>query len=174
MTHCEIISQLYQSQDLDDCITKIVKQKYREDFRQELFVIILDMPEDKIVQLYNNSVLKYFVVRICLNLVRQKRNIYHKKYLIHEHHNVDYAWEETLVTDSIDLTDRIIEEKKEQDMCNHIESNLEGVFGTHYYKSLVKLIAEKGSMREVSRQTGIHISSISKAVKKVREHLQSL
>lgn len=171
MKYCRIITDLYNSPDLADCITKIVKPLHREDFKQELFIIILEIDRSKIIQLHKEGVLKYFVVRICLNLTRQKRNIYHKKYLDYEN---KIQLPETLTIENPDISDRILKEDKELRLCNHIESDLENVFGTHYYKSLVKLIAEKGSMREVSRQTGIHISSISKAVKKVREHLQTV
>lgn len=54
-----------------------------------------------------------------------------------------------------------------------ISSLIDDFLGSPFYRKLYELIKVHGSMREVSRQTGIPIASISEAVKKARNHLKN-
>lgn len=168
-----ILEQLYSSNDLDDCIRKMVKQHHRQDFKQELFLILYEKPSQLIIDLHKNKGLTYYVVRIILNLVNQKRNIYHKKYsdntVIYDNDIVYQVPDE-----SYPLEERQSREDRELVLVDHINNQLDDQFKTPYYRMLVHLVNEHGSQRAVSRLTGIPVSSICEAVKRVRNHLISI
>jgi len=157
----QIISKLYLSKDIDDCICKMIDIRYREDFKQELFLILLAKP-DQVIDAEANGKLKYYVVRIIINLSRQSRNIYFKKYLDNK----------TIYGDISDRPDEMICDsiEKEEKILKEI-GNMDEDLGTFYYRELVKLVAQEGSISKAGRKVGIPKSSISKAIKRVREHL---
>ena len=77
----KILTQLYTNSDLDDCIRKVIPTNHREDFKQELFLILLEKPSGEIIRISESGKLLYYVVRIILNLSRQERNVFHTKYM---------------------------------------------------------------------------------------------
>ena len=174
MTVNEIIEEIYISKDFDDCIRKTVIPEHQEDFKQELVLKIYDIPHPKLHELYYRNELKYYIVRIIINLVKNKNKSYHKTYL---EKGITYD------SDKVDKYNKQEEEENfeerqkyedwEQDMIREIE-RMDESLNTPYYKLLVYLIKEQGSMRAVSRLTGIPVSSISEAVKRVRNHLNNL
>lgn len=173
MPVAEILTELYNSNDLDDCIRKMVKPHHQQDFKQELFLILHEKPSQLIIDLKKNKGLTYYVVRIILNLVNQKRNVYHKKYsdstVIYDNDIVYQVQDE-----SDPIEERKSKEERELVLVDHINNRLDDQFKTPYYRMLVHLVNQHGSQRAVSRLTGIPVSSISEAVKRVRNHLNSI
>ena len=186
MTINAIIEQLYNSKEVDDCIKKMVRKDHQDDFKQELFLKIYEIPEERLVMLYENNGLKFYIVRSLINLVKNGSSVYNKNYIRPERDRVGFSAEskdenETgkmkMVfidnTDPDELVRREKSEQKEAELIHEINNCFDEEFGTYYYRMLVHMIAELGSMRAVSRQTGIPIASISEAIKKVRNHLKN-
>lgn len=165
----EIISDLYFNKDLDDCIRKVVAEKHREDFKQELFLILLENPE-RLTEAHANNKLVYYIVRIVLNLCHRTRNPIYKRYFDKRVVYNSEMLDSFLPCESPDFDERIKKEQKETAMITELE-NLDTHFGTFYYRELVNLVAKDGSMRATGRRLGIPVCSISRAVKKVRNHL---
>lgn len=170
-----IVGNLYKSPDLNSCIAKMVKPDHQQDFKQELFLLLYQKPHELLLSLYNSSGLTYYVVRIILNLVNQKRNVYHKTY---NDFAVTYDSEsmDRMISEDDNFTERIQDEEKELQLLSEIDSMDEKLRTpqfreTPYYRHLVYLISQHKSQRAVSRLTGIPVSSISESVKRVRKHL---
>lgn len=170
----ELITEVYDLREVDECIAKIIRTDHQRDFKQEVFLILLETPCDKVSTISQTGGLRLYVFRIIWNLFRQKRNVYNSTY---REQSVEYN------TDKLDsekyslppaeydsIGERQRKEDKEMVMITRI-SQLDDVMGTFYHRELVALIAKYGSMREVSRQLGIPTSSISDSIKKVRKHL---
>jgi hypothetical protein len=174
VTTSEIISDLYISRELDDCISKMVRAGDRGDFKQELFLIVATIEEGIIKRLHDDNKLKFYVVKIIMNLANQERNTYHKKYRSTKVvYDTDKVMSLPHPAESSEMEMRQAREDKEMVLVHEV-SNLESKFKTHYYTRLCELIAEHGSMRAVSRLTGIPTMSISDAIKKVRNHLKTI
>lgn len=175
MTFDQIISDLYISPDLDRCIAKQVRREDWDDFKQELFTIICGLDKEMVVKLHGEMKLKYYVVRIVINLSRQSNNKYKRTYQDKKMVYGDMA-EVIHPAEHNTLQERIEAERRELMLVDHVEHHLDDQLGTKfpYYRTLVKLIAEKGSIREVSRMTGIPAMSISDSMKKVRKHLLTI
>lgn len=175
MTLNAIMEGLYKSCDLDSCIKKTVRQDHQQDFKHELFLLLYEKPHELILSLYNTSGLTYYVVRIVLNLVNQKRNIYHKTY------NDYYITYDSAIVEKreqgcegMTIVERLKDEEKEEKLINHINNNLDEPDKFPYYRELVKQVTIHGGMRAASRATGIDVSVISRSIKKVREKLDSI
>lgn len=49
-----------------------------EDFCQEMYLILLETPEDKLIKLYNDKELDNYFARICINQLVNKNSNLHK------------------------------------------------------------------------------------------------
>lgn len=79
-TRDKILSDLYTSKDLAALINKMQPADLRDDIRQELFVILCEQPYDKIIALHESKQLKFFTVRIVLNMVASKNSRFFYKF----------------------------------------------------------------------------------------------
>lgn len=169
----KMITDIYNSPEIDECISKLVNAGLRADFKQELFLILCSVPCEKIVSMNGN--LKYFVVRIILNLVRQKRNVFHKTYLDKTvEYNSDLLKYETSSPADVDtMAERHEQEDKEEEIINRIESIDKelGNLSYPYHRAMVELLSKLGSMRAVSYETGIPFSTVQRTFKKIRQQL---
>ena len=46
----------------------------REDLKQEVFLVLCEMEEERLLQMYNDGYLKFFIVRTILNMVKSDRS----------------------------------------------------------------------------------------------------
>ena len=76
-THNQIIEEIYKQKIIERCLAKYSKRMngYIEDVAQDIYMMILEMPEDKLLKLYNDNELTYYILSICRN---QCTNIYSK------------------------------------------------------------------------------------------------
>lgn len=159
----KIIIDLYKSKELDDCILKFVPAHLLDDFKQEVFLLLCEMDKEKLVNIKD---IKFYTVRIIINLATQVRNIFHKKYLLK---NIEFE-EKHVEQKESDIKERLEFEKYEEEVLKHI-GEMDNHFNTFFYRGLTEVLKKYGSMREVSRKTGIPIATVSRGIKKVREYL---
>jgi hypothetical protein len=172
-----IISDLYSQPEIGDCINRIVEKGPRDDFKQELFVVLLEKPCEEIVAIYDRGGIRYYVVRVILNLFNQKRNVFQKTYLSGK---VDYDTEKVLYhsTPPSELN-QMEERQRREDIEDFILEGAAGIdskMGNNsfpYYEHIINSLNKYGTMRETSRQLKIPVASISMAVKRVREYLKN-
>jgi len=150
-----------------------VDKQFRDDFKQDLLLIILEDKTGNVVKAYNNNQVRYYVIRIILNLVNQNRNIYHQQYILPHRFKSDIEDHPEIQArcyEDSEMQVRVLNEKEEEMILQEI-NNLEESFGTFFYKGLVDLVNEQNGMRKAARVTGIPVSTISRGIKKVREHI---
>jgi len=175
MTASQVIEQIYKSKDLDNCINKLVRKDHREDFKQEIILILLEKPEETILQLHHAAGLTYYVVRIVLNLINQKRNIYHRTYNdTTVTYDTDKVSETLKEPEPVDFEERIKEEEREILMVKEITDGLNINYETFYYRKIVEAVDKHGGVRAAAAATGIPRTTISRAMGKVKEYLNSV
>lgn len=123
----------------------------------------------EIVEIHERGELMYFTVRIVLNLATQARNIYHKQTLTPAKQTLGLSDNVEDLSDT-ELSDRQEFEQRELKMIEELDK-IDEHFNTFYHRAIVGLVVEHGSMSETARQTGIPKCTISRTIKKVREHL---
>ncbi len=153
MTKNDIISQLYLSEDINSAIGKMEPYYLQDELRQEVFLVLCEMDEDRLFQMFNDGYLKYFIVRTILNMAKSDRSNFSRTFR------------------------KVYEEVQDQPTEEYDESINEKLNKSmeilHWYeREVMKLFAESGNLLQVSRDTGIPYRSLLKTVKKVKTLLK--
>jgi hypothetical protein len=76
-----ILIELYEKNTIKDIIRNLqVDEQDAEDLEQEIYMILLEYDNDKIIDMYNNKQLKYFIVGVIQRQYYSKTSPYYKKY----------------------------------------------------------------------------------------------
>lgn len=148
-----IITELWKSQDLNDALKKMKPVEIQEDLKSELFLIICEIEESKLIDLYDKKQLKFYIVRIMLNLVQSSKNKFFKNYRNFEEYNE---------TEKPDETEQPIE----------VMEFIEGLYW--YQKEILKLYTFdfNKNAKELSRQTGIPYMSLIRTLNQTKKELK--
>ena len=74
MTKNIIIEQVYTSQWLDDVISKMHPEDLRSDLKQEAIMILLEMDEDRLKEMQESGMIKFFTIRTVINMIKSDRS----------------------------------------------------------------------------------------------------
>ena len=66
------------------CTNMGVEQAYLDDLVQEIYLILLEYNEDKLIKMYERKQLKFFIVRIIMNQYFSKNSPFYKKYKLYD------------------------------------------------------------------------------------------
>jgi hypothetical protein len=165
----KIIADLYQSKEFTDAIDKMEPEHLRDDLRQEVIVILLETPEERIIKMHEDGGLRFYTVRVILNLIKSSTSPLFKKYRkpVEEYHEKLAP----CVVDSFipDSEIRIKRELQEDKALEFIETLY------WYERDMVKLYLKLGNYRAIEEETNIPwescYSTIRKVIKKVRDHV---
>ena len=69
-TRNQIIEELYLSKDISQALRKMQPASLRDDLRQEMFISLCTLSDEKFWNLYENNALKFYLVRAMLNMIR--------------------------------------------------------------------------------------------------------
>jgi hypothetical protein len=165
----EIIAALYVSDEFLQAISKMEPEHLRDDLKQEVMIILLETPEEKIIELNDSGGLKFYTVRVILNLMKSNTSPLFKKYRKPiEEFNERLA---PCVVDSFipDSEMRIQKELREDRAMEFIDTLY------WYDQTLVKVYLKVGNYRAMEKELDIPwescYSTIQKVIKKVREHV---
>lgn len=148
-----IIQEMYLSGDINDAIGKMNPIDLQDDLRQEVFLVLCEMDEAKLFEMYEQGYLKYFIVRTILNMAKSDRSNFYKKF--------------RQVYQEIPITYEVEKEEYNEDLINKLEKGL-GIL--HWYEAeLLKLYASNGkNLLAISRETKIPYRSLIKTIRKAR------
>lgn len=76
----EIVEQLFISKEFNDCIGKMEPDHLRDDLRAEVALILLETDEKKLIEIHKSGGLKFYTVRVIMNLIQSKTSSFYKKY----------------------------------------------------------------------------------------------
>lgn len=175
MTREIINKHLLEDSFYEEVLYKYLKsKKERDEFRQELWLILLSMPDEKIIGYYNNNCLKYIYIGIIDNQIKSSSSPWHKKFrtssiYIDEVIFKDHK-ENTLIDNILDFEIEYIEK------LNYIEEELLRleslnpslirditIFKMHYCEGL--------TYRQIVDKTGIFLTNVHNYIKNIRELL---
>ena len=78
MNRNSIIEKLWNSQELKEAIAKMQPEDLQDDLRSEIFKVLCEMDEDKLVDMYNRNVLRFYLVRTMLNMTQSNTSQFYK------------------------------------------------------------------------------------------------
>lgn len=150
-----IIQELWQSKDVDDAIKKMHPIEMQEDLKSELFLVVAELDENKLIELYKKNQLKFYMVRVMINMVRSSKSKFYKNYRNYQ----EYIPIE-------------IQENEQVDVTNIMLEHIEGLYW--YNKTILHLYTFEfnKNAKELSRQTGIPYQSIIRSLNDTKRELK--
>ena len=73
MNKNSIILELWESRELKEAIDKMQPEDLREDLRSELFKVLCEMDEERLIDMRTRNVLKFYLVRTMINMMQSKQ-----------------------------------------------------------------------------------------------------
>jgi hypothetical protein len=158
MVKNEILAQYWTSKEVNDAFDKMHPEELRYDLKAEVFLVLCEMNDNKLEGLYDRNELKFYIVRIMLNMIKSDRSTFYKNY-----RNYTEFVDQDFVSDDYDRTN----------MFEKLEANMDGL---HWYnKEILKLYAIdfKKNAKELSRKTGIPYMSIIRTINKTKKQMKT-
>jgi len=152
----EILVEFWQSEEVNKAFSKMHPIELQSDLKSEVFLILAELPEQKLIDLYDKKQLRFYVVRIMLNLVQNSNNQFFKRY----RNFVEYTAQE-------------VAESHQEDISQKVRLSVDDL---HWYKKeLLRLYTEefKCNAKALSRDTGIPYMSIVRTLNITKSELKS-
>ena len=161
MVKNEILGEFWDLKEVNEAFGKMQPEELRYDLKAEVFLVLCEMDEQKLIGLYERNELRFYIVRTMLNMIKSDRSTFYKNYRNHI---------EFVAADLNREIKRINDEPT--DLVDKLEKNLEGL---HWYnKEILKLYAIdfKKNAKELSRKTGIPYMSIVRTINKTKKQMK--
>jgi hypothetical protein len=160
MTKNEIITQLYLDKDIAEAIGKMNPPDLQEDLKSEMFLVLCEMAEERLLSMHENGYLKFFLVRTMLNMIKSDRSGFHNKFR--------RSFNE--LTASIEYADSS-DSHEVHELSQKLHS---AMVPLHWYeKKVLEEYADNGkNIMSLSRDTDIPYRSLMKTIKKVKIYLK--
>jgi hypothetical protein len=161
MVKNKILAEFWDLKEVNEAFGKMQPEELRYDLKAEVFLVLCEMDEQKLIGLYERNELRFYIVRTMLNMIKSDRSTFYKNYRNHI---------EFVASDLNREIKRINDEPT--DLIDKLEKNLEGL---HWYnKEILKLYAIdfKKNAKELSRKTGIPYMSIVRTINKTKKQMK--
>ena len=168
MSRDQIISELYTSKEIGQALRKMQPAHLREELKQEMFVSLCSISDEKFWHLHENKALKFWLVRCMLNMIYSTGiNQPFFKNFRHQH--------EELHTDRPDVYTQHVTAEEER---NHLEALYDQMESkraelTWYENELLNTWTDLNfNQKEISRKTGIPYMSVVKTISVIKQKLR--
>jgi len=151
----EIIKEFWLNDEVNQAFAKMQPEELQYDLKAEVFLVLLEMEEEKLIGLYERKEIRFYIVRTMLNMIKSGRSGFWKKY-----RNFSEYVEKDLADD------------KQESVINIMEQGIEKL---HWYqKEILNLYTFNfnKNAKELSRQTGIPYMSIIRTLKQTKNELK--
>jgi hypothetical protein len=155
MVKNEIITKLWDSKEVNEAFEKMHPIELQYDLKAEVFLVLCEMDDEKLVGMYNRNEIKFFIVRVMLNMIKSDRSTFWKQYRNYS----EYDGKEQIEVVQTNIIDKM-------------ELSIEKL---HWYqKEILRLYALdfNKNAKELSRQTGIPYMSIIRTLKQTKTELK--
>jgi hypothetical protein len=152
----EIVEQLFTSKEFNDCINKMEPDHLRDDLRAEVALILLETDEKKLIEIHQGGGLKFYTVRIIMNLIQSKTSLFYKLY----RQQVVEITDKFVAGEDQDFEARAAKEDLEDKAISEIDN-------LYWYNGeMVKLYLKYGNYRAIEENTRIPYTSAYKTIQK--------
>ena len=154
----KILTELFTSKEFNGCISKMQPVNLQEDLKAEVGLILCELPERRLEELHTSGQLKFFTVRIVLNLIKSFNSPFYKKF--RKVQTVELSNIE--VAENSDIEIKVIRELA----LNHIDNLY------WYDKEMLMLYLKHGNYRAIEAETGIPWESAYKSIQKACKEIR--
>lgn len=138
----------------------------QSDLRQEMFLVICELSQEKIMDLHKNGFLKFFLVRTMLNMIKSDRSTFYNQF--------------RKFTTFCEYEDNKVDELEDQIEDGSIfeavtEKVLESINQLHWYEKelFMEYVNNGRSIIKLSKDTQIPYRSVIKTINKVKVLLKT-
>ena len=142
MVKNEILAKYWDLKEVNDAFAKMHPEELQYDLKAEVFLVLCEMNEEKLIGLYERNELKFYIVRTMLNMIKSDRSGFYKNYRNH--------------TEFVDK----------------LSKNLEGLHWYNATLLKLYAIDFKKNAKELSRKTGIPYMSIIRTINKTKKQMK--
>jgi len=159
-TKNKILTDLFKSRELDEMLNKFDAGAGNEDLKSELFLVLCNQPEAKIIELNGNRQLMFFATGIVQKMIFQKGKFYRTYRRVTNEFNTNIEIEEEEYNRDKDI------------MLNRVEVSLET--DLHWVeRAMVSLYLDKGSMTKISEDVKMPFKQVQKIMKAARTKIDN-
>ena len=168
MTRSQIIEELYNSKEIKQALMKMHPANLREELKQEMFLNLCSITDDKFWSIYNNngvSGLKYWLVRCMLNMIYSTgMNQPFFRHFRARFESIDNVQELAQINDD--------SKEYKESLFNQVESARKSL--SWYEDRLLDTYVELNfNQTEISRRTGIPYMSIVKTIANIKKKIRN-
>jgi hypothetical protein len=187
VSKAQILEELSKRSDIKRWVHNISKDEavFEKDLFQELFIALCEMPEAKIIELYQSEQLKFYILRIIQNIFRGNGSRFRKNYREPYYNKVDHEFrndDEEVNDDPLEsftegcgIEDLIYDGKSKDEqhlLIEFLERSIETL--QNYHKGILKEYMKLGTMRRVAEATGRNVRHIHDSIKLSKSKLKKL
>lgn len=151
----KIIEEFWLNDEVNQAFAKMQPEELQYDLKAEVFLVLLEMDNEKLIGLYDRKEIRFYIVRTMLNMIKSDRSQFWKKY----RNYIEYEGKEQL----------------EVEQNNIIDVMENGIEKLHWYqKEILNLYTFEfnKNAKELSRKTGIPYMSIIRTLKQTKTELK--
>jgi len=151
----KIIEEFWLNDEVNQAFAKMQPEELQYDLKAEVFLVLLEMDEEKLIGLYERKEIRFYIVRTMLNMIKSDRSQFWKKY----RNYTEYEGKEQI----------------EIEQNNVIDIMEWGIENLHWYqKEILNLYTFEfnKNAKELSRKTGIPYMSIIRTLKQTKTELK--
>jgi len=153
----DIITELYNSLEITDCLKRHFPADCREDVRQDLFELLIRLEPGTLEEKQSRGKLRQYVATIIINLKNQKWGKIAKMVKQYQHSTPLPENLEQVESYYDNTPDLILEEFEKIDW---------------YKRGIIQLYAKLGTVKAVSLQTQIPYESVKYAINQARKEIK--
>jgi len=83
MVKNEILTEYWDLKEVNDAFSKMQPEELQYDLKAEVFLVLCEMDEQKLIGMYERNELKFYIVRTMLNMIKSDRSSFYKNYRNH-------------------------------------------------------------------------------------------
>ena len=151
----KIIEEFWLNDEVNQAFSKMQPEELQYDLKAEVFLVLLEMDNEKLIGLYDRKEIRFYIVRTMLNMIKSDRSQFWKKY----RNYIEYEGKEQV----------------EVEQNNIIDVMENGIVKLHWYqKEILNLYTFEfnKNAKELSRKTGIPYMSIIRTLKQTKTELK--
>jgi hypothetical protein len=155
MGRSEIIAELWENEEVNAAFSKMHPIELQYDLKAEVFLVLCEMDEEKLIGMYERKEIRFYIVRCMLNMAKSDRSTFWKQY----RNYIEYEEKDT-------------SERFQEDITNKMVKGLENL---HWYqREILNLYTFEfnKNAKELSRETGIPYMSIIRSLKQTKTELR--
>lgn len=158
MTRITIIEKMYLDKDINQAIGKMQPVELQDDLKQEIFLVLCEMEDTRLIGMWESGYLKYFVVRTMLNMAKSDRSTFYNQF-------------RKVFTEYSDNHDTADDADYSEELDHKLKKSMDVL---HWYeKEILRLYSENGqNILKLSRETKIPYRSLFKTIRKVKSLLK--